>query len=182
MTSWASRVLSRGFLLHWLALFAFWWILSGIGKPFHLIVGALGSALVALFTAEMQFAERLRDGEGGIHFFALPWPRMAVYTAWLLKEIVLANWAVLKVVLDPALPAEPEMIVYRTRLQTSLGRTILANSITLTPGTITVDVEDDQFLVHALVGGEGAVGGIVAIEEHIAHALAGIEPPLETRA
>jgi multicomponent Na+:H+ antiporter subunit E len=170
------RLLRRPeYLVHCGVLFAFWYVLSGSSKPFYLALGLLSAAAVAALTYEMQFTEQAHAHHRSMHFFALPWFRLTRYSHWLFKEIVLANWAVLKVVLDPRLPADPELLRYRTRLESSFGRTLLANSITLTPGTITVDIDGDDFVVHALVGGEGAVAGIAAIEKQIARALVGIE-------
>jgi multicomponent Na+:H+ antiporter subunit E len=163
------------YLIHCAVLFGFWYVLSGSNKPLYLAIGLITAAVVAAVTYPMQFTEQVRATHRSLHFFALPWHRLGRYAAWLLKEIVRANWAVLKVVLNPKLPADPELLRYRTHLESSLARTILANSITLTPGTITVDIDGDDFLVHALVGGEGAVAGIAAIERQIARALRGIE-------
>lgn len=179
MRSLATLPRSRAFFVHWLVLFVFWCVLSGIATPFHLIVGLLCCGAVALLTYDMQLVERADARQRALHFFALPWHRLALYAVWLLQEIVRANWAVLKVVFDPRLPADPALIVFHTRLQSALGRTILANSITLTPGTITVDVNGEELLVHALVAGDSAVDGIASIERHIARALVGIEPDIE---
>jgi multicomponent Na+:H+ antiporter subunit E len=60
------------------------------------------------------------------------------------------------IVLHPKLPIEPGLLRFRTRLRSQVGHVILANSITLTPGTITVDLSDGTYLVHALVPGAAA--------------------------
>lgn len=72
------------------------------------------------------------------------------YLGFLLAEIVKANLQVLRLVWSPRLTAEPELHSFHTKIQSEFGKTILANSITLTPGTITVHVRDDLFLVHCL--------------------------------
>ena len=68
----------------------------------------------------------------------------------LLWQIVLANIDVAKIVLSPTMPLQPAVIKFDPGLRTELGKTILANSITLTPGTLTIDVQGDIFIVHAL--------------------------------
>lgn len=68
----------------------------------------------------------------------------------LLWQIVLANIDVAKILLSPTMPLQPAVIKFDPGLKTDLGKTILANSITLTPGTLTIDVKGDVFIVHAL--------------------------------
>ena len=76
--------------------------------------------------------------------------KAVAYLGFLLAEIVKANLQVLRLIWSPRLTPEPELRSFRTRLQTEFGKAILANSITLTPGTITVHVREDLFLVHCL--------------------------------
>lgn len=77
-------------------------------------------------------------------------PRIAGYFVVLVKEIAKANVAVMKLVLSPEVQPEPELVLFETDLRTSWGKAILADSITLTPGTITVYVEDQTLCVHCL--------------------------------
>lgn len=77
-------------------------------------------------------------------------PGAAAYAWFLLKEIFKANVQVLKLIYSPRLEVEPELHTFHTRLKTDGSKVMLANSITLTPGTITVHVSDDLFLVHCL--------------------------------
>lgn len=72
------------------------------------------------------------------------------YLPWLFWEIVLASIYVAKVVLHPRMPIEPRIIEFDTKLKENLSMVTLGNSITVTPGTITVDIRDGRFLVHAL--------------------------------
>jgi multicomponent Na+:H+ antiporter subunit E len=76
--------------------------------------------------------------------------QLATYWPWLLVEIAKSNLDVAKIVLKPTIEVDPVMIRVKASQTTAIGKTIYGNSITLTPGTITVDVEDDVFLVHAL--------------------------------
>ncbi len=77
-------------------------------------------------------------------------PRLLLYAPWLVWEVVKANIDVARRILTPSLPISPRMIKVKAGQQSDLGRVIYANSITLTPGTVSVDVEDDTILVHAL--------------------------------
>jgi multicomponent Na+:H+ antiporter subunit E len=72
------------------------------------------------------------------------------YAPWLLKEILVANLHVAKIILSPSLPISPIMVHYRSSQKTDLGRALYANSITLTPGTITTGTEGNVFRIHAL--------------------------------
>ena len=65
-------------------------------------------------------------------------------------EILKANIGVMQLILSPKMEVEPKLVRFRTDLKTDLARVILANSITLTPGTITVTLEGDEYLVHCL--------------------------------
>lgn len=76
--------------------------------------------------------------------------RFLVYLPWLVKEIVLSNLHVARVILDRDLPIHPQLVRVRTTQQTDLGHVIHANSITITPGTVSLDVRDGTILVHAL--------------------------------
>ena len=77
-------------------------------------------------------------------------PHIVLYVIVLLIEIVKANFAITRLVLSPQINVEPCLVKFRTHLKTETARVALANSITLTPGTITVSVEGDNLLVHAL--------------------------------
>lgn len=72
------------------------------------------------------------------------------YLIWLMGEIAKANWAVTKIVLSPKMPIRQHLFKVAYTQKTDLGQVIFANSITLTPGTITVETEPGDFLVHAL--------------------------------
>ncbi|MGE0416504.1 MAG: Na+/H+ antiporter subunit E [Acetobacteraceae bacterium] len=127
-----------------IALSVFWLLMSGHYTPFLLTIG-LASVLFVTWITDRRM--QVLDLEGhpthlGLNAFTY-WP-------WLLWEIVKAGWDVTKIILRPALPISPRMIRVPTTQATDLGKVIYANSITLTPGTISVELEDDEILVHAL--------------------------------
>lgn len=133
-----------------LSLIAFWLLLSGMFTPF-LIAAGIGSAIaIVLVSRRMD----LIDHEG--HPVHLAWVAVFSYWPWLFKEIAKSAWDVTRRVLHPDLPISPVLVEFRPTQKTDLGLVIHANSITLTPGTISVEVEPDRFLVHALTRENGA--------------------------
>ncbi len=126
------------------ALFLFWLLLSGLFTPFLLLAGA-GSALVVMLLARRM---GVVDHESfPIH---LGWRVLFSYWPWLVKEIVKSAWDVTKRILHPRLPISPTLVEFVPSQKTDIGLVIHANSITLTPGTIAIEVEAGRFLVHAL--------------------------------
>jgi multicomponent Na+:H+ antiporter subunit E len=126
------------------SLFAFWLALSGHYTTMLITAGAI-CAVVCLLVARRV---RTVDNEG--HPIELL--RGAVtYFPWLAVEIVKSAWGVTRIILNPKLPISPCMTVVRASQTTAAGVSTYANSITLTPGTVTADVEGNELTVHALV-------------------------------
>lgn len=135
-------------------LLCFWLLLSGYWLPFLLISG-LGSAfLVATFVKRMGALDR--DGQPLHLTFAA-----ATYWPWLLWEIAKSAWDVTKLIIDPKLPISPTLFRTPASQKTTVGLVTFANSITLTPGTISIEVEKDAILVHAITesGAESLLEG-----------------------
>jgi len=119
-----------------------WLLWSGIYEPVILVLGLL-SCLLALFLAyRMGF---FRHGIFSLHVS----PRLPRFWAWLLVEIVKANLTVATVVLRPHRRISPTVVDIRTHAG-PIGQTLLANAITLTPGTVTLDVDEGRLRVHCL--------------------------------
>jgi multicomponent Na+:H+ antiporter subunit E len=132
-----------------LALFVFWLALSGHYTPALILAGLAATALCVLVAVRMGIV----DGEGHpIHLVG----RFVTYFPWLVCQITKSAWAVTRIVVNPALPISPTMTKVRAGQRTSLGIVTYANSITLTPGTITTGVKANVLTVHALVR-EGAL-------------------------
>ena len=133
-------------------LYLFWLLLSGFFTAFLLSAGA-GSALAVVW-----FARRmdLVDGEGHPIHLGL---RVMLYWPWLLAEIVKSAWQVSRIIVDPRLPISPTLVRFKPSQKTDVGLVIHANSITLTPGTITIEASSGEFLVHGLtrLGAKGTV-------------------------
>jgi multicomponent Na+:H+ antiporter subunit E len=134
-----------------LVLFVFWLLLSGHYTPFLLTAGIVCAVAVAAFARRMDVIDR----EG--HPLHLAPRAMLTYWPWLIKEIVKSAWDVSRVIVHPRLPITPTLTTVQSTQKTDLGRMIFANSITLTPGTISVRVGRGEILVHALTA-EAAQG------------------------
>lgn len=137
------------------SLFAFWLLLSGVYTPFLVLSGLVASVAVALLASRMEVADR----EGHPVHLTLA---AAAYWPWLAKEIARSGWRVTRIILDPRLPISPTLVRFRPSQKSAVALATHANSITLTPGTITVDARHGEFLVHALT--REAAAGVVASE------------------
>ncbi len=131
-------------------LYAVWLLLSGhFDDPLLLALGAASSAAVVAIAWRMDVI----DNEG--HPVHLSW-RILFYWPWLFWQIAKSNVAVARIILHPALPIAPVILRARTSQRSELGQVIYANSITLTPGTVSVDVEESAIHVHCLDRGLAA--------------------------
>lgn len=139
-------------------LLALCWLLwSGyFHDPLILSFGAVSCALVVWLVHRMDVI----DGSPTQWGLAA---RSLSYLPWLLLEIVKANLHVTRLILDPRLPIRPQLVRGPASQRTDLGQVIYANSITLTPGTITLDLRDGQVLVHAIsdVTAGGVTDGVM---------------------
>ena len=127
-----------------IAMLAVWYLWSGHNEPHLLVIGAI-SVLLCLWIARRMgiVDEEGAPAELGISPFTS-------YLPWLTREIVVSNIEVTKTVLSKEMDLKRNMIEIGAHQQTELGRVVLANSITLTPGTVSVKMEGDRILVHAL--------------------------------
>jgi len=132
-----------------IVLYVFWILLSGYFEPFLLTAGA-GSALFVVWLARRM---RIVDREGHpIQMIA----SVVLYWPWLIKEIAKCARDVSRIILDPRLPISPVMVRFKPTQKSQAGLATHANSITLTPGTITVEATQAEFLVHGLTRAFGA--------------------------
>jgi len=132
-------------------LYLFWLLLSGYFTAFLLGAGA-GCALAVLLLARRM---RVVDHEG--HPVQLAWRAFFGYWPWLAREILRSALDVSRRILDPRLPISPALARFAPSQRSDLGLVIHANSITLTPGIVSIEVAPGEFLVHALTA-EGAAG------------------------
>lgn len=126
-----------------LSLFALWLLLSGHYTGLLISLGAISVFFV------VRIARRMAVVDSESVPLELNW-RAPVYWLWLYGEILKSNWQVLKRICQPAKPIKPAAAWLSTSQHSDLARVIYANSITLTPGTVTLNVEGERILVHAL--------------------------------
>ena len=143
----------------------FWVIMSGMFDPFHFSLGVLCCLLVAYFSSDLLFPEQGK-----------PWLRellgLIAYLPYLLWQIILANLQVTYIVLHPRMleKIDPHLFRFETSLKRPISKVAMAQSITLTPGTITVNIHENQIAVYALTR-EAAAGLPGEMERQVAKAL-----------
>ena len=130
-----------------LVYFALWVIFNGRITVEIIIAGILLSVMLDMFVKHVM---QIHFAGASVWKCLKLFPEIVFYAVVLLIEIIKANISITRLVLAPELNVEPCLVRFRTPLKTSAARTALANSITLTPGTITVSLEGNEFLVHAL--------------------------------
>ncbi|HEX77578.1 MAG TPA: Na+/H+ antiporter subunit E [Dehalococcoidia bacterium] len=138
-------------------LFGIWLIFSGRFGLKYLVMGLICVSLVTFLTNDLLYY-RARPGgkaESGVLVEFMSWWRLLLYVPWLFLAIVKANLQVAYLVLHPRMPIDPVFLQFRTGLRKRLSQVTLANSITLTPGTVSVNLEEGRYTVHALVPRSG---------------------------
>ncbi len=142
-------------------LSALWLLMSGVYKT---LVIAFGAASVVLAVVVIRRMDAVDEDRLAIQLRAFGF---LGYLIWLLGEIAKANWAVTKIILSPRMPIRQHFFAVPSSQSTDLGRVIFANSITLTPGTISVETEDKQFLVHAVGYCEDDVAALADMDARV---------------
>ncbi len=128
-----------------IVLFVFWLLLSGHTSPFLVTSGAVAAVLVAAVGLWLGYDD---DESHPIEML----PRGFLYWPWLVKEVVKSAWEVAVIIVQPRMPISPRIVRVTNTQRTAVGTVTYANSITLTPGTITVEVDrrNHALQVHAL--------------------------------
>ena len=150
------------YIYTFLIMMGFWILLSGKFDLFHLTLGVISSALVSFISTDLFMYEEGKNRlSTGLRFL--------LYLPWLLYQIVLSTLHVTFLALHPRMKdqIDPTIVTFKTKLKSNLGKVALANSITLTPGTITIRVEDQVFYVHA-ISRKAAAGLPGEMEERLA--------------
>lgn len=150
------HALSLGSVLSFL-----WLLLSGIFEAWLLMLG-VGSVVIVIF-----FAHRMDviDHEG--HPIHIGW-KTFLYWPWLAWEIIKSNVDVAKAILSPEMPIQPRVITIKASQVTELGHVFYANSITLTPGTLTLNLKNGSMEIHTLtkVAEESLLSGEMDLKVH----------------
>lgn len=139
----ADRHPSPGhYLFSFAVLFLLWVLLAGTLRKDELVAGALAAIVVTLIAGPRLAIL------SGVRLSPLAPIHLILYLGTFLVALIRSNLDVARRVLTPSLPIRPGVVEVQTRLQSPLGRMLLANSITLTPGTLSIDIIGDRLLVH----------------------------------
>jgi len=143
---------------YFVLLFLFWIILSQQFTLEIALIGAGAVGLIMLYSKSLLFSpkETTLFSPGKIVLFVK-------FIFVMLIEILKSNWQVAKIVLSPSLPISPSFVKVKKTFEKDFDKVIFGNSVTLTPGTLTVDIDEEGFLVHALTkeAAEGLEGSII---------------------
>jgi multicomponent Na+:H+ antiporter subunit E len=132
----------RSFVVLFATLMLFWVLLNGSLAHDVLVVGALAAGVIAFFfRGHLAWFSELRLTPQAL-------ATTVAYIFFYMKELAKSNINVAAIVLSPSLPVNPGIVTVRTKLKSPMGRMLLANSITLTPGTLTVDMDGDLLHIH----------------------------------
>lgn len=132
----------KGFILLWLFLMTAWLFGTGTFKLDEVITGlALSLGVVVLFASFTSLYRGVKISPKSVIL-------MPVYLVVFLWEMIKSNIDVARIVLSPSLPIKPGIVEVKTKLESPLAKLVLANSITLTPGTLTLDVDGDSLYIH----------------------------------
>lgn len=127
---------------------AFWYIMSGFFDITHSLMGVVSVCIVMALNyrlkAHSYFADET-DVIQDMRIFYVPF-----YFGWMIIQIVISGVQVAKILLSPSLPIKTSVVRFKVNFPNAHCKMILGNSITLTPGTLTVDIKGDEFIVHAI--------------------------------
>lgn len=126
----------------------FWYLMSGFFDITHTIMGLLSVAVVMAINYRFKtysFYDDETDVVKDLRFLYVPY-----YFGWLIVQIVISGIQVAKILLSPSLPIQASVVRFKVDYPNPHCKMILGNSITLTPGTLTVDINGDEFIVHAI--------------------------------
>ncbi|MFA1610388.1 monovalent cation/H+ antiporter subunit E [Halobellus rubicundus] len=177
-----SRLVSRTTLAKGVATFgatfAFYLVVAGSLSPFDLATGGLTALLATIAFSNVTFVLSPSPRRTGVRI-----ARMALFVPYLVWEITKANLSIAYIILHPDLPIDPEMRRFRAGVWGGLPVTTLANSITLTPGTLTVDVGREGLDIHTLTGSardDLAAGGLERAVRFVFYGRSGARIPTPT--
>lgn len=137
------------FVLSLLFLMVVWYVWSGYLKLHLLVFGVISSLLVMLLANRMG---AFRDNSDWLALL----PRLPGFWLWLAREVVISNLQVARIILSPRPAMSPTLVTIRAVPPGNLGQAILGNCITLTPGSITLDVHEGALQVHCLTRANAA--------------------------
>ena len=139
-TSSVNRV--TAFILNWLFLMILWLAFTSTFAMQELLVGVFVTAFISLFTTKLFTCCDISILSPVKIFYII------YYLFVFLFALIKSNFDVARRVISPSLPINPGIVKFKTKLTTEYGKMVLANSITLTPGTLSIDIIDDTYYIH----------------------------------
>ena len=135
-------------IIYFLTLLIFWLVWSGFLDGFHISLGIVSCAIIYLWSKDTMVSKKASSTSDWLKQFVA----FELYSFWLVKEIIIANLQVFKLAFYPSVLTQlkPQLIDFKSKVSSEMGQFILAQSITLTPGTVTIRIDDGKFLIHAL--------------------------------
>ncbi len=157
------RILYKGIVFA--MLMTIWLVFSGLFDLFHLTLGVISCGLVTWMSSDLLFENR----SAPISARLIQGRRLFLYLWWLLWQIFLSNLHILRLAFSPPSEIQPHIVRYESKLDTDFQRFLLANSITLTPGTVTMKIMGDTFYIHAIsdIAAQGLDGEMERRIHHI---------------
>lgn len=132
----------KNFIVSFVLIFAVWLLLNSSLAPVYIVSGVIVAFILAVWSSlRFPVFENVRMTPKAFFSFI-------VFIHVFLLELIKSNFDVAKRVLSPSLPVNPGIVEVKTTLKSQMGRLLLANSITLTPGTLTVEIKDDSLFIH----------------------------------
>ena len=132
------------FLLTAIILFVFWILQSGEFSFILISSGIIASLLVSYWSHDLLI------GDANIKLETVRIIRFIRYLPWLFLQVIMSNIDLAYRTLHPRMPINPRIISFKNEYKTDMGKVTLGNSITLTPGTVTISADEDEFIVHAI--------------------------------
>ena len=131
-----------------IGLMVFWVVMSGYLDAVHIGMGVVSAVLIIAFNHRLKRERFFQSELEDLHQLRIF--KVFLYIFWLAYQIIISGFRVAFVILDPRMPIETYVLKFKTRLPHAQAKMILGNSITLTPGTLTIDIQEDEFTVHSL--------------------------------
>jgi multicomponent Na+:H+ antiporter subunit E len=144
-------------VIEFVLLFAFWVLISGRFQIKYLLIGVGASIVVTYLTHDLLYNSRTGKIVSSATGYSLACSlRLIAYIPWLVWAVIKCNIQMALIILNPHLPIDPGFLQFKTQLTKKVSMVTLANSVTLTPGTITVDLTNNTFIIHAINRGSAS--------------------------
>jgi multicomponent Na+:H+ antiporter subunit E len=148
----ANMAMIRHSVFLFLSLFVFWLMLSGKYDALYISIGLVTSVGITWITLPLMKIPAVDEKNGNKVYYAFDLSpfRFFGYMLWLIKEVFIANLKVALIIINPRLSIDPQMVTIEIKMDNPIAHVIMANSFILTPGTFTVNVENNRYILHII--------------------------------